>query len=210
MSEAVSDDIMTLVYTSAPPVHRRAPCSRTQTLGAMEKIINEPLACPTERARVPTTSSSPISRCATSPSGSSRPGPCAAGPSLNFAESIDTVTLNPREPADRLLRRPPHLGAPARRRLHPWQRCHPVQESALRPRYSSGSHDRQGEGRQRWRPHGEEPGPVVIGEPLVFRAIKERIGLRRCRYSASGRQPSPQRFSSSSWASVCRSSSSTA
>ena len=25
-----------------------------------------------------------------------------------------------------------------------------------------------------------------IGEPLVFRAIKERIGLRRCRYSASG------------------------
>ncbi|HAB57581.1 MAG TPA: long-chain fatty acid--CoA ligase, partial [Acidimicrobiaceae bacterium] len=25
-----------------------------------------------------------------------------------------------------------------------------------------------------------------IGEPLVFRAVKERIGLRRCRYSASG------------------------
>ncbi len=29
----------------------------------------------------------------------------------------------------------------------------------------------------------------AIGFPLVFRALKERIGLRRCRYAASGAAP---------------------
>ena len=62
------------------------------------------------------------------------------------------------------------------------RRCCGVRARRRRP-------DRHDQGRQRRRPHRRSRCSTRVGYLLVFRALKERLGLRRCRYAASGAAP---------------------
>ena len=160
---------------------------------AIDKIVDA--ARPHARrqaAQTRTTSSSPTCRCATSPSGSSRRGTWSScGCVLNFAESIETITANLREVQPTLFFAVPriweklHAGILIRANDATW-----LKRKALGFGIAPRPLDRQGEGRQRRRPHRRRAGcSTPIGFPLVLRALKERIGLRRCRYAASGAAP---------------------
>ena len=106
---------------------------------------------------------------------------------INFAESIDTVTLNLREIQPTVFFAVPRI----------WERLyagvHIRGNDATRLKkalFNFGIRLARTIGKEKAGNGGNHtPKSRVlswIGEPLVFRAIKERIGLRRCRYSASG------------------------
>jgi len=114
----------------------------------------------------------------------------ASGCSLNFAESIETVQQNLREIQPTIFFAVPRI----------WEKIHAT--VAIKGRdgtwlkrvwFGLGMKLASVIGRERVRNNGDHT--VVsailygIGYPLVFRALKERIGLRRCRYSASGAAP---------------------
>ena len=110
-----------------------------------------------------------------------------AGPSLNFAESIETVSENLREIQPTIFFAVPRI----------WERLH----AAVYIRGNDASRFKRINlrlglklasiiGREKVANGGKHTTKsrilYAIGQPLVFRAIKERIGLRRCRYAASG------------------------
>ena len=112
------------------------------------------------------------------------------GPSLNFAESIDTVAENLREVQPTLFFAVPRI----------WERMHAtvrikganatwfkrlVLASAMRMAASIGARKSANGGRHT---------PLsfllhIAGQPLAFRAMKERLGLRRCRLAISAAAP---------------------
>ena len=99
MASAELDDVMTLVYTSGttgPP--KGAMLTNKNAAFSHRPHRQQPGSGARADRRTRATSSSPISRCATSPSGSSRRGRSSAPDAvLNFAESIDVVNENLRE-----------------------------------------------------------------------------------------------------------------
>jgi len=110
-----------------------------------------------------------------------------AGPSLNFAESIETVTENLREIQPTLFFAVPRI----------WERLHALvtiksndatffKRVCLRFAMALA----QVIGRQKVANGGNHTMVTrllyAVGQPLVFRAMKERIGLRRCRHAGSG------------------------
>ncbi|MEX1134594.1 MAG: AMP-binding protein, partial [Acidimicrobiia bacterium] len=112
------------------------------------------------------------------------------GPSLNFAESIDTVQQNLREVQPTIFFAVPRI----------WERIHA--SIAIKGRdgtpfkrfwFGIGMKMAGVIGRQRVSNNGDHTVVsrllYLIGYPLVFRALKERIGMRRVRYSASGAAP---------------------
>ena len=109
---------------------------------------------------------------------------------LNFAESIDTITENLREVQPTLFFAVPRI----------WEKLH----ASVLIRANDATWFKRsvlGFGRRPARSIGKAKvanggdhttGSRVlyaIGFPLVLRALKERIGLRRCRYAASGAAP---------------------
>ena len=189
MATAQPDDIMTLVYTSGttgPP--KGAMLSNSNAEFAIDKIINE-------TSRIP---------------GGKGPGPkdlivtylplchvaerifstwtlVGAGPSLNFAESIDTVTINLREIQPTIFFAVPRI----------WERLHAsvyIRGNDASPFkklfFSMGLKLAGIIGKDKAANGGTHTAKTAvlyfIGNLLVFRAMKERLGLRRCRYSASG------------------------
>ncbi|HAI65118.1 MAG TPA: long-chain fatty acid--CoA ligase, partial [Acidimicrobiaceae bacterium] len=180
---------MTLVYTSGttgPP--KGAMLSNANAAYAMEKIINETARVPDGKGPGPDDLIlTYLPLCHVAERIFSTWTMCAAGPSLNFAESIDTVTLNLREIQPTVFFAVPRI----------WERLH----AGVYIRGNDATRFKKalfGFGIRLARTIGKEKvangGDHTvksrflswIGEPLVFRAIKERIGLRRCRYSASG------------------------
>ena len=114
----------------------------------------------------------------------------ADGVVLNFAESIETVQANLREvAADPLLRRAPHLGEDPRHHPDQGPGRHPLQAAPVPGLDEAGRRDRQAEGGQWWRPHPDQPSALRARLFFVFRALRERIGLRRCRWAGSGAAP---------------------
>lgn len=112
------------------------------------------------------------------------------GPSLNFAESIETVQQNLREIQPTIFFAVPRI----------WERIHASiaikgRDGTLFKRLWFGVGMRMAGiiGRQRVANNGDHTFVsrllYLIGYPLVFRALKERIGMRRVRYSASGAAP---------------------
>jgi long-chain acyl-CoA synthetase len=112
------------------------------------------------------------------------------GPSLNFAESIETVQQNLREIQPTIFFAVPRI----------WERIHA--SIAIKGRdgtpfkrlwFGVGMRMAGIIGRQRVANNGDHTVVsrllYLIGYPLVFRALKERIGMRRVRYSASGAAP---------------------
>jgi long-chain acyl-CoA synthetase len=192
MEQATGDDVITLVYTSGttgPPkgamltnsnfafnaevlisVENRTPDGKP--IGPDDLILTYLPLCHVAERIFSTWSS--VSR----------------GPSLNFAESIETVQQNLREIQPTIFFAVPRI----------WERIHA--SVAIKGRdgtwfkrlwFGVGMKLARRIGDLRVANEGEHTALsrflYAIGYPIVFRAIKERIGLRRVRYAASGAAP---------------------
>ena len=192
MAQATGDDVITLVYTSGttgPPkgamltnsnfafnadvlisVEGRTPDGKP--IGPDDLILTYLPLCHVAERIFSTWSS--VSR----------------GPSLNFAESIETVQQNLREIQPTIFFAVPRI----------WERIHA--SIAIKGRdgtwfkrlwFGIGMKLARRIGDLRVANEGEHTALsrllYAIGYPIVFRAIKERIGLRRVRYAASGAAP---------------------
>jgi long-chain acyl-CoA synthetase len=192
MAQATGEDVITLVYTSGttgPPkgamltnanfafnadvligVENRTPDGKP--IGPDDLILTYLPLCHVAERIFSTWSS--VSR----------------GPSLNFAESIETVQQNLREIQPTIFFAVPRI----------WERIHA--SIAIKGRdgtwfkrfwFGVGMKLARRIGDLRVANDGEHTALsrllYAIGYPIVFRAIKERIGLRRVRYAASGAAP---------------------
>ncbi len=189
MAEAEDTDIMTLVYTSGttgPP--KGAMLTNANAAYAMSKIIDEPTRVPD--GKPPNTDDLIVTYlplCHVAERIFSTWSLVAAGPSLNFAESIDTVTLNLREIQPTIFFAVPRI----------WERLHAAvfirgnDATWFKKRLLNfGMKLSSIIGKEKVANGGDHTTKsrilYAIGQPLVFRAMKERLGLRRCRYAASG------------------------
>ncbi len=189
MAAAQPDDIMTLVYTSGttgPP--KGAMLSNTNAEFAIDKIINESGRVPDGKgphAKDLIVTYLPL--CHVAERIFSTWTLVGAGPSLNFAESIDTVTINLREIQPTIFFAVPRI----------WERLHASvfirgsDATFFKKLFFSGGLKLAGKiGKAKTANGGNHTAQsrmlYLIGNVLVFRAMKERLGLRRCRYAASG------------------------
>ena len=189
MAAASDSDVMTLVYTSGttgPP--KGAMLTNSNAAYCIDKIVNETHRFPDGVGPNPKdliVTYLPL--CHVAERIFSTWTLVGAGPSLNFAESIETVTENLREVQPTLFFAVPRI----------WERLHALvsiksNDATLFKRIflrfamalarvigrlkvaNGGNHTM-------WTRV-----LYAVGQPLVFRAIKERIGLRRCRHAGSG------------------------
>jgi len=189
MAAATDSDVMTLVYTSGttgPP--KGAMLTNANAAYCVDKIVNETERFPDGVGPNPKdfiVTYLPL--CHVAERIFSTWTAVGAGPSLNFAESIETVTENLREIQPTLFFAVPRI----------WERLHaqvtikgndatPFKRVFLRFTMALA----RVIGRQKVANGGSHTVMTrllyAIGQPLVFRAMKERIGLRRCRHAGSG------------------------
>ena len=192
MAEAEDDDVMTFVYTSGttgPP--KGAMLTNKNSMYAIEKIINEVDAYPD---KTPPNKKDEILTylplCHVAERIFSTWTMLAGGPTLNFAESIETVAQNLGEVQPTLFFAVPRI----------WERLH------------AGVQIRGGDAtwfKKQWLKLGLKAADSIgaakvanggnhtttsrllhmIFYPIVFRALQERIGLRHCRRASSGAAP---------------------
>ena len=188
MAEADGEDIITLVYTSGttgPP--KGAMISNTnfaytikQVLYVDGRISGKPLN--TDDLIV-----TYLPLCHVAERIFSTWSSVASGCSLNFAESIETVQQNLREIQPTIFFAVPRI----------WEKIHATiaikgRDGTLFKRLWFGLAMKMAAviGRQRVANDGDFTFVsrllYMIGYPIVFRALKERVGMRRVRYAASG------------------------
>ena len=191
MAEARPDDVMMLVYTSGttgPP--KGAMLTNANTEFSITRIIGENGL---RGKRVPTADDLVVTYlplCHVAERIFSTWHMVSCGLSLNFAESIETVTVNLREVQPTLFFAVPRI----------WEKLHAtvlIKGSDSSPfkrlwlRFSL--HLATLIGREKVANGGFHTPKSrllnLIGYPLVFRALKERLGLRRCWHAASGAAP---------------------
>ncbi len=192
MSEAEAGDIMTLVYTSGttgPP--KGAMLDNSNADFAIERIINA--VDRTRDGKPPGPSDLVLTYL---PLGHvaerifSTWTMCGNGVVLNFAESIETVQANLREIQPTLFFAVPRI----------WEKIHATVHIKLADAtFLKRAVNRFGLslaafiGRDRVAHDGDFTWKsrlaYWIGYPLVLRALQERIGLRRCRWSGTGAAP---------------------
>ncbi len=189
MAAATDADVMTLVYTSGttgPP--KGAMLTNSNASYCIDKIVNETDRFPDRTGPNPKdliVTYLPL--CHVAERIFSTWTLVGSGPSLNFAESIETVTENLREIQPTLFFAVPRI----------WERLHALvtikgndatffKRVCLRVAMALA----QVIGRQKVANGGSHTLTsrllYALGQPLVFRAMKERIGLRRCRHAGSG------------------------
>lgn len=192
MAQAEDDDLMTLVYTSGttgPP--KGAMLSNANSMFAMDKIIDEADAYPDKT--VPNTSDQILTYlplCHVAERIFSTWTMLSGGPTLNFAESIETVAMNLREVQPTLFFAVPRI----------WERLHagvfirggdstPFKSFwlglAMKAASTIGADKVANGGNHTVRSRALN----AIFYPLVFRALQERVGLRHCRRASSGAAP---------------------
>lgn len=192
MAEARPDDVMTLVYTSGttgPP--KGAMLDNANVEYCFDELINAGARMP---GNVGPNSSDEILTylplCHVAERIFSTWTSAATGTTLNFAESIETVQENLREVQPTLFFAVPRI----------WEKLHAAviikSKDATwfkRMFMSLGNALAKIIGRQRVK-NGARHTVLsrllyAIGYPLVFRALRERIGLRRVRWAGTGAAP---------------------
>jgi long-chain acyl-CoA synthetase len=188
MAEARDDDVMTLVYTSGttgPP--KGAMLTNKNASFCIDKIVNSAERVPGGPPRPSDQIVTYLPLCHVAERIFSTWTMVGAGPVLNFAESIETVNDNLREVQPTIFFAVPRI----------WEKLHAV--SLIKANDASwfkrrmlrfGLRLAQRIGRIKVANRGlHTPASRVmaaIGWLLVFRAMRERLGLRRCRYASSG------------------------
>jgi long-chain acyl-CoA synthetase len=192
MADATEDDVMTLVYTSGttgPP--KGAMLSNGNVTYCIETLINDTGRLDDGRPAGPDDMLlTYLPLCHVAERIFSTWTLAANGPVLNFAESIDTVQLNLREVQPTIFFAVPRI----------WERIHAgvmirlndatwLKKLIAKPSMAAAGYI----GRARVE-NGGNFTPVSklvywIFNLLFFRSLKERIGLRRCRYASSGAAP---------------------
>lgn len=192
MAQATGDDVITLVYTSGttgPP--KGAMLTNSNFAFNAEVLISVENRTPDGKAVGPDDLIlTYLPLCHVAERIFSTWSSVARGPSLNFAESIETVQQNLREIQPTIFFAVPRI----------WERIHAA--IAIKGRdgtwfkrvwFGVGMRLARSIGDRRVANNGEHTAVsralYAIGYPIVFRAIKERIGLRRVRYAASGAAP---------------------
>ncbi len=192
MAAAEDDDVMTLVYTSGttgPP--KGAMLTNKNSMFAMEKIIDETSAYPDGKA--PNQGDQILTYlplCHVAERIFSTWTMLAGGPTLNFAESIETVPQNLREIQPTLFFAVPRI----------WERLHAgtIIRGGDASRFkkiwlNAGMKAANSIGEAKVANGGSHTAKSrilhAIFYPLIFRAMQEKIGLRHCRRAASGAAP---------------------
>jgi len=192
MAAAEADDVMTLVYTSGttgPP--KGAMLTNANAQFAMDKVIAEIDAYPDKTPPNPKDQIlTYLPLCHVAERIFSTWTMLAGGATLNFAESIETVTKDLREVQPTLFFAVPRI----------WERLHAgvqirssdatrfkrlwlnqalkVADYIGKAKATNGGNHTAASRALHW-----------IFYPLVFRALQERLGLRHCRRAASGAAP---------------------
>ncbi|MDE0234416.1 MAG: AMP-binding protein [bacterium] len=192
MGEAGPDDVMTLVYTSGttgPP--KGAMLDNANAEYCFDELINADSRMPNNVGPNPSDEIlTYLPLCHVAERIFSTWTSAVTGTTLNFAESIDTVQENLREVQPTLFFAVPRI----------WEKLHAsvIIKSKDATRFkrvfmSFCSALARVIGRQRVKNGGRhtlQSGILfMLGYPLVFRALLERIGLRRCRFAATGAAP---------------------
>ncbi|HKX74004.1 MAG TPA: AMP-binding protein [Acidimicrobiia bacterium] len=192
MAEAQGDDVITLVYTSGttgPP--KGAMLTNANFTYCAEKVILVDGRIPSNKKPGPDdqiVTYLPLCHVAERIFSTWTMAQC--GTVLNFAESIETVQQNLREVQPTLFFAVPRI----------WEKIHATvlikgKDSTWFKRIWFGAGIRLAGivGREKVKNGGNHTLLsrllFAIGYPLVFRALLERIGLRRCRWAGSGAAP---------------------
>jgi long-chain acyl-CoA synthetase len=189
MAEATADDVMTLVYTSGttgPP--KGAMLTNANVTYCLDHLVNDSKRLGSEEPIGPDDILlTYLPLCHVAERIFSTWTMAGNGPTLNFAESIETVQQNLREIQPTIFFSVPRI----------WEKIHAgvlirlndatlVKRLMGKPSMAAARYI----GKVRVQ-HGGEFTPLSkvlywIFNILYFRSLKERIGLRRCRYAASG------------------------
>ncbi len=192
MAEAEPDDVMTLVYTSGttgPP--KGAMLTNANCEYAIDKIVNYPDRLPGGKPPSPKDEIvTYLPLCHVAERIFSTWSLAGAGCVLNFAESIELVNQNLHEVQPTLFFAVPRI----------WERLHAgvhIRGNDASPfkkvwlKFAMALATRIGKAKVANGGNHTAVSRVLyaIGFPLVFRPMKERIGLRRCRHAGSGAAP---------------------
>ena len=191
MAEAEADDVLTLIYTSGttgPP--KGAMCTNANVTYCMETVINHPDRTGADPVSDEDILLTYLPLCHVAERIFSPWTMASNGPSLNFAESIETVQQNLREIQPTIFFSVPRI----------WEKIHAtvliklsdatlLKKIVAKPSMAAARYI----GRKRVERGGDFT-PLAralywIFNVVFFRGLKERIGLRRCRYAASGAAP---------------------
>jgi long-chain acyl-CoA synthetase len=192
MAEVDGDEVMTLIYTSGttgPP--KGAMITHRNVEFAVENVLNDPgrfSGQSNENVKDEKLTYLPL--CHVAERLFSSWSMAYNGPVLNFAESIETVQMNLREVQPTIFFAVPRI----------WERIHAgvlirLQDASRLKRLNSALGLKLAAfiGRKRVESNGEFTFTArlayLIGNPIFFRALRERVGLRHCRYASSGAAP---------------------
>jgi long-chain acyl-CoA synthetase len=192
MAQATGDDVITLVYTSGttgPP--KGAMLTNANFAFNSEVLIANEDRTPDGKLLGPDDQIlTYLPLCHVAERIFSTWSSVSRGPCLNFAESIETVQQNLREIQPTIFFAVPRI----------WERIHA--SIAIKGRdatwfkkfwFGTGMKMARFIGDRRVANDGDHTARsrlvYAIGYPIVFRALKERIGLRRVRYATSGAAP---------------------
>ena len=192
MADAEGDDVMTLVYTSGttgPP--KGAMLTNTNVTYCLDVLVNNEARLGGDEPVGPDDLLlTYLPLCHVAERIFSTWTMAGNGPTLNFAESIETVQQNLREIQPTIFFAVPRI----------WERIH----AGVLIRLSDATFLKKlvavpsrSAARYIGRVRVENGGDFTLASRLVywffnliyFRSLKERIGLRRCRYAASGAAP---------------------
>jgi long-chain acyl-CoA synthetase len=189
MAAAADDDVITLVYTSGttgPP--KGAMLTNKNATFAIDKIVMAEGR--TRDGKNPNPDDQILTYlplCHVAERIFSTWHMVGAGTTLNFAESIDTVQVNLREVQPTLFFAVPRI----------WEKIHAtiliklgdasrfkkvINAAGLKLAAFIGRDRVANNGNFTWKSRLA----YAIGNPLMFRALKERVGLRRCRWAGTG------------------------
>jgi long-chain acyl-CoA synthetase len=192
MGGSTGDDVMTLVYTSGttgPP--KGAMLTNANALYCIETLVGLPERLPGHKPPNPNDEIlTYLPLCHVAERIFSTWHQVGYGCTLNFAESIETVQQNLREIQPSLFFAVPRI----------WEKIHATVAIKggdatwfKRIWFGLGTKLAGVIGRQRVANDGEHTSLsrllYIVGYPIVFRALRERIGFRRLRYSATGAAP---------------------